>query len=158
MPTIPDTDAHKKGYETSDVPFRPWAWFSLGFIVFMVIIYLAVSLFTRFLAGPDTVIGRTVHNADKSLGQFPQPRLQDNPSADLQAYFKKKEQDLTTYGWIDRKAGIVRIPVDRAIDSFVHQGAPVRPTDSGLTELDMQIQKAGGAKILPPASSQRSTP
>lgn len=158
MPTDADTDAHKKGYETTDVPFRPWAWFSFGFIVLMVIIYLAVSLFTRFLAGTDTVIGRTVHNADKSLGQFPQPRLQADPPADLQAYFKEKEQDLTTYGWVDRKAGIVRIPVDRAIDSFIRQGPPVRPADSGLTELDMQIQKAGGAKILPPTSSHRPTP
>jgi hypothetical protein len=145
----------KKGYETSDVPFRPWAWFAVGFIVGMAVIYLGIVGFMQFLKGPNTVLGRTEHPADQSLSQFPQPRLQTNPAVDLQAYLKQKESELTTYGWVDRKAGIVWVPIDQAMTAFISRASPVRPADSGLTELDIQIQKAGGAKILPPGSSQR---
>ncbi|MGA7130091.1 MAG: hypothetical protein WBZ19_27505 [Chthoniobacterales bacterium] len=158
MPPNGSAEVAKKGYETSDVSFRPWAWFVAVFIVTMVVIYHAVLGFMQILAGPNKVLGRTEHPADQSLSQFPQPRLQTDPASDLKSYLKQKETELTTYGWIDRKAGIVRIPIDQAMNTFVSRGFPVRPADSGLTELDIQIQKAGGAKILPPAASQRQSP
>ena len=34
---------------------------------------------------------------------------------------------LTTYGWVDRKGGIVRIPIDRAIDLLAQRGLPTKP-------------------------------
>ena len=133
----------KKGYETRDVPARPWAWFTVGFAGSLLIICVGIFVFTKFLAAPGSIIGRTGHPADQSLSRFPQPQLQTNPSVDLQNYLQHKQDELNTYGWIDRKSGTVRIPIARAIDIFLNQGAPVRPPDSGLTELDMQNQKAG---------------
>jgi hypothetical protein len=148
-------DSDKKGYEVKDVPFRPWAWFALGFIISMLAIYLGVFGFTKFLTGPDTVIGRTAHGRSAALDRFPHPQLQTNPAKDLHKYLQLKDQELATYGWIDRSRGIVRIPIEQAMALYLKRGASVRPPDSGLTELDMQIQKAGGAKILPPATSER---
>jgi hypothetical protein len=143
-------DPAEKAYESQDVPFRPWAWFALGFAGSLAVIIFGVYLFTRSLATPGTSLGRTTHPADESLSRFPQPQLQTNPSADLINYLQKKESELNTYGWIDRKSGIVRIPIDRAINVWVERGVSVRPPDSGLTELDMQNQKAGVEKIVQP--------
>ena len=33
---------------------------------------------------------------------------------------------LTTYGWVDRKNGIVHIPIDRAMDLILQRGLPAR--------------------------------
>ena len=151
-------DSRQKGYETSDVPFWPWVWFTVGFIVSLVVIFLGVLLFSRSLVHPGITIGRTAHGRDATLNRFPHPQLQTNPPKDLRDYLQAKNQELTTYGWIDRKNGVVRIPIEQAMDLFLSRGAPVRPPDSGLTEIDMQIQKAGGAKILPPAASQKPSP
>ena len=153
MPTQTSTSTAKKGYETRDVPVRPWAWFALGFAGSLLIICLGLFVFTRLLAAPGTIIGRTGHPADKGLSRFPQPQLQNNPSVDLHNYLQHKQDELNTYGWIDRKSGTVRIPIERAIDNFINQSAPVRPPDSGLTELDMQNQKAGVEQIKPPGAS-----
>jgi hypothetical protein len=150
MPTQTSPSTAKKGYETRDVPVRPWAWFTLGFAGSLLIVILGTFVFTKFLAAPGTIIGRTGHPADKSLSRFPQPQLQTDPSVDLHNYLQHKQDELNTYGWIDRKSGVVRIPIERAIDIFINQGAPVRPPDSGLTELDMQNQKAGVEQIRPP--------
>ncbi|HYZ71995.1 MAG TPA: hypothetical protein VE641_02890, partial [Chthoniobacterales bacterium] len=81
-----------------------------------------------------------------------------NDPKDLRDYLQVKNQELTSYGWVDRKNGIVHIPIEQAMDHFLSRGAPVRPSDSGLTETDMQVQKAGGAKILPPAASEKPSP
>jgi hypothetical protein len=35
----------------------------------------------------------------------------------------KEQTDLTNYGWVDQKAGVVRIPVDRAIELTAREHA-----------------------------------
>jgi hypothetical protein len=35
-------------------------------------------------------------------------------------------QELTTYGWVDQEKGIVRIPIDRAMDLLVQESASRR--------------------------------
>jgi hypothetical protein len=34
---------------------------------------------------------------------------------------------LNTYGWVDRPNGVVRIPIDRAIEIIEQRGLPTRP-------------------------------
>jgi hypothetical protein len=46
----------------------------------------------------------------------PEPRLRENPPADMDQLRVRENGVLTTYGWVDRGAGIGRIPIDRAID------------------------------------------
>jgi hypothetical protein len=158
MPNNIAADRVEKGYETQDVSFRPFAWFVLGFVCTLTVTLLGVVLFTKALTKPGSVFGRVEHAPDKSLTAFPHPQLQSDPATDLRRYLKAKERELMTYGWIDQKAGIVRIPIDRAIDLLAHRGMPIRPPNSGLTELDMQAQKAGAEKIMPPNESHGRNP
>jgi hypothetical protein len=46
-----------------------------------------------------------------------------DPKNRLVALQKRAEQRLTTYGWVDRKAGIVHIPIDRAMELVVKEHA-----------------------------------
>jgi len=54
------------------------------------------------------------------------PRLQAHPAADLQQYLQREHEILNTYGWVDRKDGVVRIPIQRAMALLLKQGLPVR--------------------------------
>ena len=68
----------------------------------------------------------------------PQPRLQAHPAADLKRYCEMEEQELTTYGWVDQHNGLVRIPVDRAVDMILQKGLPARavgqaPAETAIT-------------------------
>ena len=49
----------------------------------------------------------------------PGPRLQIDPAAEMRALRAEEEAILTTYEWVDREAGIARIPIDRAIELMV---------------------------------------
>ena len=44
-----------------------------------------------------------------------EPRLQRTPAADLRVIRKLEHDTLYSYGWIDEKNGVVRIPIDVAI-------------------------------------------
>lgn len=54
----------------------------------------------------------------------PEPRLQAAPVLDMEALRARETSVLTSYGWIDRQAGVARIPIDRAIDLLVANGLP----------------------------------
>ncbi len=54
----------------------------------------------------------------------PNPRLQPDPVGDLHYLRTAEDNVLNTYGWVDKNAGVVRIPVARAMFLLSQQGLP----------------------------------
>ena len=52
----------------------------------------------------------------------PPPRLQSAPAADLAVYRAREQAILESYAWVDRDAGIARIPIARAIELLAERG------------------------------------
>jgi hypothetical protein len=104
------------------------------------IVKFGVWLFVSIAA--SLVVARLVFNyfaAHQSLGppaapfentrELPPPgvpRLQVDAPADLQRYLKQQNEVLDSYGWVDPKNGVVRIPIDRAMDLLIQRGLPVQ--------------------------------
>jgi hypothetical protein len=59
----------------------------------------------------------------------PEPRLQTNPREDLAALRQSEERLLRSYGWVDKDAGVVRIPIDEAMKLTLERGLPARTPD-----------------------------
>lgn len=59
--------------------------------------------------------------------RFPQPRLQANAAADQVKVRAQEDELLNTYGWVDRQAGVVHLPIDRAMQMIAEHGVPVWP-------------------------------
>jgi hypothetical protein len=57
----------------------------------------------------------------------PAPRLQALPARDLAAARAEEEQVLTTYGWVDQRAGTVHIPIEEAMRLLAQRGEPALP-------------------------------
>lgn len=53
--------------------------------------------------------------------------LSGAPAQDLAALRAEEARHLSTYGWIDRDAGIVRIPIDRAMELVVARESDTSP-------------------------------
>ena len=56
----------------------------------------------------------------------PEPRLQTDPRQDLADMRAKEDEQLQSYGWVDRNAGVVRIPIDAAMKLTLERGLPAR--------------------------------
>jgi len=54
----------------------------------------------------------------------PVPRLQVKPRQDLQSLRTAEEARLGQYGWINREAGRVHIPIEQAMDVVAQKGLP----------------------------------
>jgi hypothetical protein len=57
----------------------------------------------------------------------PPPREDERPRLTLEEVRAAEHQALTTYTWIDRERGIVRIPIEAAMERLVQEGRPPRP-------------------------------
>lgn len=73
----------------------------------------------------------------RATAQFPEPRLQAKPAAELEKFRAAEEQQLNSYGWIDRFAGIVRIPIERAMELIVQRGLP----EVGANKTPLQLMQ-----------------
>ena len=136
------------GYEATDVkPGAPWivaAGLVIGVaLVFGVITWIYHSLHRRDLASQSrSEMDRVTHAVAATRPQFPEPRLQVAPPVDLAALRAREDAELNGYGWVDRGAGVVRIPIGRAMDLVAQRGLPVRGQPNApqptRTTLDMQ--------------------
>ena len=61
----------------------------------------------------------------------PEPRLQTNPREDLRDFRAKEDELLGSYGWVDQRGGIVRIPIGDAMKLTVQRGLPARTVKEG---------------------------
>jgi len=59
--------------------------------------------------------------------KFPEPRLETNERMEINEFRLQEEQTLHSYAWVDKDAGTVRIPIDRAMQLIAQRGLPVRP-------------------------------
>lgn len=57
---------------------------------------------------------------------YPAPALQVSPSEDLRRLTERQMSLLTGYGWVDRRRGLARIPVERAMAVLAEKGLPYR--------------------------------
>ena len=58
---------------------------------------------------------------------FPQPVLEHSERVQYNNFAKEQDRVLASYDWVDQKNGVVRIPIDRAMDLLAQRGLPVRP-------------------------------
>jgi hypothetical protein len=73
---------------------------------------------------------------------------------ELKEYRDSQRDILNSYGWVDRAGGVVRIPVDRAIELVLARGLPVRP--GGAPPVN---DRAAGSGVMPgPVESNEDAP
>lgn len=113
----------ERGYEQSDLSVRV-ALIALA-IVSAAIVVVGIALWLM-KEGMEREPPPAAERADTPglEAQAPAPRLQVDPPADLAALRARERRVLEATGWVDREAGIARIPVSRAMEVLVHEGWP----------------------------------
>jgi len=117
-------------HETSDVSLRPILLSAAGLLALGAVVYLVVWVFLGYLTRRAEVPTSQLEYP-LAIGQEdrlpPEPRLQTNPRQDLRDLRNAEDERLDSYGWVDRNAGVVRIPIDEAMKLTLQRGLPSRP-------------------------------
>jgi hypothetical protein len=87
-------------------------------IVSLLIVAGIMTAFEPSEKRPDPMMtGRRV--LPKDIAKIREPVLQDSNADDLNLLRKKEAQALAEYGWVDRAKGVVRVPIERAMELVV---------------------------------------
>jgi hypothetical protein len=128
----------RRGYEDSDVSVGRLLGFAGGLVALVVFgVVISAVVFHFFVRHQP--LGPPASPFEDIRPLPPSPRLQTAAPLDLKHYREEQEKILQSYGWVDPPAGIVRIPVDRAVDLLLQKGYPVRGSSPA----------EGGAKKVP---------
>ncbi len=116
-------------HETSDINIRGVFAFAAGLAVALVVVSFSVFVLFRYFSSREMHAAAPQYPlaAAEDTRIPPAPRLQTNPRRDLELFRRNEDQILTSYGWVDKNAGVVRIPIDDAMKRVVEGGLPARP-------------------------------
>ncbi len=123
-----DPRSRERGHEVTDLPAG-------RIMAFLAALGLACLLFTWAAAGVVKLlrtradaVAPELHPLAEARQVPPAPRLQIDVRTDVDGLRARSRDLLETYGWVDRDAGVVRIPVERAMNLLAERGLPVART------------------------------
>jgi hypothetical protein len=144
------------GFERQDLGSRPIVGFIISLIVVGVLTYYVLWGMFHFLDAFERKHQRPVSpmvRAEKdtrlvtpaTIQQFPEPRLEDNERTELNNFRYAEEEKLNSYGWVDQNAGVVHIPITRAMELVAQRGLPTTPKEGTVPLSPVNLAKAAAA-------------
>jgi hypothetical protein len=121
-------------HETRDVNVFQISAFGIGLLLACIVTVFAMWVMFRFLFAREDA--KNLSNPAAAMmserqTEPPKPNLQAEPRLELKDLRGNEDTMLHSYGWIDSGKGIVRIPIDQAIDIVVQKGLPSKPSPAG---------------------------
>ncbi|MGI8955347.1 MAG: hypothetical protein ACR2II_00315 [Chthoniobacterales bacterium] len=116
---------------------------SLAMIAALLLLIIAVCLlvcwgilhvFNRSRAAHE----RPRTHAVEEVAQMPQPQLITEPGKEWSEVRLREQTKLRTFGWVDRQAGVARIPISEAMKLLVERGMP----EVGAGQTRLQLMQA----------------
>lgn len=136
-------DKNGAGYEVQDADIREVILTGVGLAVGTLIVCLVMWGLFNLLKTQQSKKGAPTVNLMAPQAHFPpEPRLQVNAPAELEQFHEQEDKILDTYGWVDKNAGTVHLPIDKAMDIMAQKGFPTRPAGQG----SQAVQGRGNGK------------
>jgi hypothetical protein len=153
---VPDLKRPGARHEETDINVWAVAKFAIALaLVCAAVLALLSGLFRYFLRqSAEEQAAQPSRGLSIKQGQLPpEPRLQATPVLDLRAMRAAEDQVLNSYGWVDQSKGVVRIPIDRAIDLLAQRGLPSRPENgpqSAANRASVPTESGLGPEMIVP--------
>ena len=115
-------------HETSDVNIRAVLGFGAALFVVAAVVHVLIYVLFGYFDSRENAKVPAEYPLAATQGhrEPPEPRLQTDPRQDLADLRAKEDEVLGSYGWVDKNAGLVRIPIDAAVKLTLERGLPAR--------------------------------
>lgn len=125
------SDQNQKAYEISDARFRAIMWAGVALMVVMIAAFVLMYALLGHFESREQAMATPPSPLVEGRPLPPEPRLQVTPDIDLDSFRAIEDSLVNSYGWVVKEAGVVRIPVDRAMELMLERGFPARTPENG---------------------------
>jgi hypothetical protein len=132
----------REGFDHSEVKSGAIALFAIGSVILLVLTIVALTVYFNHIW--------EVAVYEKILAP---------PSEELKTLHYREDWQLTHYQYVDKKTGVVRIPLDRAMELFTQEAAQGKlfyPTKDTVPKPEEPVPPVPGA--APPAPTGAAPP
>jgi len=139
------------GYEPRDVNWRAVA--VAGAMLLLVTGLATVLMYYVYLyiqVRGERKTGQPVTRLEQRPLLPAEPRLQLSPPLDMSVMIERQEAELNRYSWVDQKAGIAQIPVDKAMDLLAKQSVGKQTITTSETIQRRPFDSASGRFVTEP--------
>jgi hypothetical protein len=112
------------GYERSDLTAKSVAIFGVALAAVIILVLVVTGWMFHYFAAWQARVDVPPSPLAQTRPGPPEPRLQVDPTKDLKAMHAEEDTRLTGYGWVDKEAGVVRMPIARAMELLVERRLP----------------------------------
>ncbi len=142
-------------YEHTDAHARPVVMFLFWTAVSAVVIHFGLGLVYALMIDQAMEVGEPRYPLAIVQGERlpPAPRLQQYPPEELRVFRLGEEAFLEGYGWMNKDAGSVHIPIADAMRLTIEEGLPSRtPVEGQLVAGPGSMPSDGSAGRMPERS------
>ena len=157
---------HETEYEHEDLGSRGIFVFMIALAISGAVIYFIIVGMFRFLdkyessqmvtASPlitnkqpiDRVF--TQDDMDKAFKDNGAPMLETNERTQFRDFLTDQENQLNSYGWVNKEKGVAHIPIERAMELVAQRGLPTVP--QGSADVKTPDSKTADSKTPAPKS------
>ena len=112
----------------------------------------------RMKANPMVPEARMKMEPIQAAHEFPTPQLQVNDTAEMAEEMTEENDKLTHYQWVDQNQGIVRIPIDKAMQLLLQGGLPARAPGAAAVAAPSGAKPAAKPTAKKPAANAPGKP
>jgi hypothetical protein len=103
-------------FERRDVNVRAMALIGAVIVVTAIVLHVALYWLYGAFRSSAAESGRVTKTQEQiEQPTSGQPRLQVDPTTDINQFRDEENKKLSTYGWVNKDNGIVRIPIEQAM-------------------------------------------
>src|SRR5262245_37301061 len=142
MIMVESTHAHRAAevshapYEVSDIDALRVTFIGIGLMVAVLVVmtltYVIYGFVTRRYIGQQPAASSLAYTRTTT----PEPHLTVNAPEELRRLRASENATLHSYAWVDKDNGVVRIPIERAMEVLAKKGLPSRSERRETTKQD----------------------
>ena len=117
-------------YEHTDANVWVIAKFGIWLAITAIVVHVGIWLMWTMLIRQAQVTREPQYPLATEPRLPPEPRLQQFPANEIDDFRRAESRRLTTYGYVNKEAGVVHIPIEEAMRLTVERGLPARSEDA----------------------------
>lgn len=119
-------DPGQDRFEKSDASFQTIGFWMFGIMIFVLVTAFAVLGYFNHLTKVKLEQALTERSPLLAVDEVAQnirgPVLQISPAAEMEVFLAQENKSLSNYSWVNKQAGVVRLPIDVAMTKVLQPG------------------------------------
>ena len=124
-----DTQSIARAHEVHDINIRAITLFGVALLAIILVSLYALRAMAGMWSGEPLTVDARIAPSEATAPAAPGPGVEAKPAVELEQVLAPQRERMNSYGWIDKNAGTIHVPIERAMTLLLEEGLPARDSE-----------------------------